>query len=303
MGGWEGSARAIPSFESPNWRLPNPDRPYEMTSGTVFYDSQFSQFALYDLTFRPSNPDQLDVPDLNSTGERLEFDSTFDITYTAVVSRGTEPPHPVSGIGTARAVGVTRPDVNPPFTFPHPQVFDTEIVSLNLFSSSPIPELVLRESPTLRSSGVTIREDPCPFCAAPFSHWIISSYFDVFTEMSFDGGTTWSAGSKLIHVEQAPDGFPPGDYNRDNVVNAGDYVTWRSSIGQIGAGLAADGNWSGKVDAGDYEVWRANFGRSNLVYSSAAASPEPTSAWLLLLGGITSVLSVRRFHVVGRFDN
>jgi hypothetical protein len=29
------SAHAIPSFQSPDWRLPNPARPYEMTSGTV----------------------------------------------------------------------------------------------------------------------------------------------------------------------------------------------------------------------------------------------------------------------------
>ena len=121
---------------------------------------------------------------------------------------------------------------------------------------------MFRESPTLRSTGVTIREDPCPVCAAPFTHWIISSYFDVFTEVSLDGGVTWSAGNSAIHVEQAPDGFPPGDYNKDKVVDASDYVAWQSALGQIGAGLAADGNWSGRVDQGDYDVWRANFGRT-----------------------------------------
>jgi hypothetical protein len=286
-------AEAIPSFESPDWRLPNPDRPYEMTSGTVLYDGQF---ALYDLEFRPKQPDQLEIPSFNQDGTRFEFDSTFDITYTAVISRGTQPPHPISGIGTARAVGVSRLDVNPPFTSPHPQVFDTELLSLNVLGLSPIPDVMFRESPTLRSTGVTIREDPCPVCAAPFTHWIISSYFDIFTEMSFDGGVTWSAASDLIHVEQAPDGLPPGDFNQDKVVDASDYITWKTTLGQIGAGLAADGNWSGKVDQGDYNVWRANFGRtaSGVAFANDFSSaPEPASS-VLLIGAVACVLTQRR---------
>ena len=286
-------AKAIPSFESPEWRLPNPDRPYEMTSGTVLYDAQF---ALYDLEFRPSHPSQLDTPALSSDGSRLEFDSTFDINYTAVITRGTEPPHPVSGIGTARAVGVSRLDVNPPFTFPHPQVFDTELVSLNLFGLSPIPDVMFRESPTLRSTGVTIREDPCPVCAAPFTHWIISSYFDIYAEMSFNGGATWSPASDLIHVEQAPDGFPPGDYNHDKAVDASDYVAWKSALGQIGAGLAADGDWSGKVDQGDYDVWRANFGRTAPAVVSASdlsSVPEPAACGIAM-GAVALLLLLRR---------
>ena len=286
-------ARAIPSFQSPDWRLPNPDRPYEMTSGTVVHDGHF---PVYDLEFRPSKPDQLDIPSLTKDGTRFEFDSTFDITYTAVITIGTEPPHPVSGVGTARAVGVSRLDVNPPFTSPHPQVFDTELVSLNLFGLSPIPEVMFRESPTLRSSGVTIREDPCPVCAAPFTHWIISSYFDVFTEVSLDGGVTWSAGNRAIHVEQAPDGFPPGDYNKDKVVDASDYVAWQSALGEIGAGLAADGNWSGRVDQGDYDVWRANFGRTaqTVAFSNDFSSvPEPATC-VLVASAVASILIRRR---------
>jgi hypothetical protein len=287
-------AEAIPSFESPDWRLPNPHRPYEMTSGTVLYDRQF---ALCDLEFRPKNPDQLEIPSSTKDGTRFKFDSTFEITYTAVITIGTEPPHPVSGIGTARAVGVSRLDVHPPFTSPHPQVFDTELLSLNLFGLSPIPEVMFRESPTLRSTGVTIREDPCPVCAAPFTHWIISSYFDIFTEMSFDGGVSWSAASDLIHVEQAPDGLPPGDYNKDKVVDASDYVAWKTALGQIGAGLAADGDWSGRVDEGDYDVWRANFGRTApaaVLFGDSTSVPEPATCLLLVMGAAISMRGRRR---------
>ena len=79
-----------------------------------------------------------------------------------------------------------------------------------------------------------------------------------------------------------------GDYNGNGVVDAADYVLWRKSLGQSGAGLAADGNGNGVVDAPDYDFWRARFG--NVVAPGAgvgeiaAAVPEPATAMLLLAG-------------------
>jgi hypothetical protein len=288
------SARAIPSFQSPDWRLPNPDRPYEMTSGTVGYEE--SLFSLYDLTIEIANPSQLDTPSHRSDDRRLEFDSTFDVNFEAIVSRSLEPAHPVIGNGTARVVGITRSDTNPPHTYPHPQVFDTELVSMTLhfFDTSPALDVLLRESPTLQSYGVTIREDPCPMCAAPFTHWIISSFLDLYSEVSVDGGASWHAASDLIHLEQAPDGFPPGDYNKNGIVDSSDYIVWRSTLGEIGAGLAADGDWSGKVDSGDLDVWRLNYGQTSASGSGqTAASPEPSSFTLVMLG---LVLLARRIR-------
>ena len=61
------SAAAIPAFNSIDIRLPNPDRPYEMTSGTAFYQAP-PYFALYDLEFQPSNPSQLDIPSRRDDG-------------------------------------------------------------------------------------------------------------------------------------------------------------------------------------------------------------------------------------------
>jgi hypothetical protein len=76
-----------------------------------------------------------------------------------------------------------------------------------------------------------------------------------------------------------------GDYNRNGVVDAADYVVWRNTLGQTATGLLADGNGNGVVDAGDYNVWRANFGRSvgGVGVGSAAlgAVPEPAS-WVML---------------------
>jgi len=49
-----------------------------------------------------------------------------------------------------------------------------------------------------------------------------------------------------------------GDYNHDHVVNAADYTVWRNTLGQVGAGLAADGNFNGMIDNDDYDVWKLN---------------------------------------------
>ena len=38
-----------------------------------------------------------------------------------------------------------------------------------------------------------------------------------------------------------------GDYNKNGVVNAADYVVWRNSMGQTGWGLAADGDLNGSA--------------------------------------------------------
>ncbi len=47
-----------------------------------------------------------------------------------------------------------------------------------------------------------------------------------------------------------------GDYNHNGVVDAGDYVVWRKSVGQSGSALAADSNGDGVVDSNDYNFWR-----------------------------------------------
>jgi hypothetical protein len=52
-----------------------------------------------------------------------------------------------------------------------------------------------------------------------------------------------------------------GDYNRDGLVSASDYVLWRNSEGDTVTPFAgADGNGNGLVDQADYQVWRENFG-------------------------------------------
>lgn len=61
----------------------------------------------------------------------------------------------------------------------------------------------------------------------------------------------------------------PGDYNGNGHVDPADYVVWRNTNGQAGAGLPADGNGDGFVNSADYDFWRARFGQSA---SGSAAS-------------------------------
>jgi hypothetical protein len=78
-----------------------------------------------------------------------------------------------------------------------------------------------------------------------------------------------------------------GDYNQNGAVDAADYAVWRSTLGQAGAGLAADGDASGTIDQADYDIWRAHFGTTAgsaaiaLGFAerpaSNAAVPEPST--------------------------
>src|SRR4051794_32651620 len=104
-----------------------------------------------------------------------------------------------------------------------------------------------------------------------------------------------------------------GDYNRNGIVDAADFVVWRKTLGKTGSGLAADGNGSNSIDAGDYGVWRTRFGPTTTAAQSSASNvPELNGAYLFLTGAIfvatirvgsrvgRSISSVRRYHAETR---
>ena len=80
--------------------------------------------------------------------------------------------------------------------------FDTEILQMDLSGSGSFGPIMLRECPTKQSLGKhTIRSDP--------RGYRISSFFDVFTELSTDGGVTWIAADRSIRVQaNAPPAAP-----------------------------------------------------------------------------------------------
>jgi hypothetical protein len=64
-----------------------------------------------------------------------------------------------------------------------------------------------------------------------------------------------------------------GDYNANGEVDAADYVLWRKSVGQAGAGLAADGNGDGSVNQSDHDHWRGEFGNVLQMQSAMFLTP------------------------------
>lgn len=84
-----------------------------------------------------------------------------------------------------------------------------------------------------------------------------------------------------------------GDYNLDGVVDAADYLVWKTAFGlnHETALVPADGNGDGVVDAADYTIWRNNLGATAsvpLASLNAAQVPEPGS--FVLIVGIASAL-------------
>jgi hypothetical protein len=107
----------------------------------------------------------------------------------------------------------------------------------------------------------------------------------------------------------------PGDYNADGHVDAGDYVTWRNTLGDSGKFLAADGDGDEEIDIGDYAFWKLHYGdpnggvgglatfsgSPNPLSPSDAAVPEPTAAGLCGLA-IVSLLGLRNVCFAIRTD-
>jgi ELWxxDGT repeat protein len=68
---------------------------------------------------------------------------------------------------------------------------------------------------------------------------------------------------------------PVGDYSRNGLVDAADYVLWRNTLGST-TDLQANGDNTGAsagvIDQADYTVWRNNFGNATPAAVSAALS-------------------------------
>jgi hypothetical protein len=74
--------------------------------------------------------------------------------------------------------------------------FDTEMIQLTLSGASPLGPLMIRESPTLISPGRNTISD------LGGGQFMMDSFFDVFTELSVDGGKAWypSTGSTRFQL-------------------------------------------------------------------------------------------------------
>jgi hypothetical protein len=99
------------------------------------------------------------------------------------------------------------------------------------------------------------------------------------------GGMQWDVDVNATNVSLTV--VATGDFDGNSIVDAGDYVVWRKSLGQNGAGLAADATGDGAVDAADYNFWRARLGAIITAGSGlggGAAVPEPAALALSIVG-------------------
>lgn len=75
--------------------------------------------------------------------------------------------------------------------------WNTEIVSMAMTGSIGGVDILIRESPTLSSIGITSVESG--------SNFRIDSFFDVFTELSVDGGQTWMPSEGSCRMTLVPE--------------------------------------------------------------------------------------------------
>ena len=124
----------------------------------------------------------------------------------------------------------------------------------------------------------------------------VENTFESTVLPTLEEGLSWSVeyGSNYVLLAvQAAATLLPGDYNRDGVVNAADYVLWRDTLGSMDS-LDADGNLSGTVDEGDFPVWSANFGNANSSGNgteSFATSSVPEPGMLSITVLVVTLLS------------
>jgi len=79
-------------------------------------------------------------------------------------------------------------------------MYSTEMLGLNVSGGALPPGVMLRESPTLASTGETTIAD------LGDGDFRIDSFFDVFTELSLDDGMTWMPSTEpAVHMSVTPE--------------------------------------------------------------------------------------------------
>ena len=124
-----------------------------------------------------------------------QVDSFFDI-FTEI---SLEVPGSTTAIRespTRQSIGFTDNSSSLP---PDQRAIDTEMLQLDLSGGTMPPGVMIRESPTKQSLGRTSITD------IGGGQFQIHSFFDVFTELSIDGGQTWTPASGPLHLTGVPE--------------------------------------------------------------------------------------------------
>jgi hypothetical protein len=107
--------------------------------------------------------------------ENASFSSNLDVIGD-VIPLANDLPSSSTGTGAMVTLGKTGNVIG---------TFQTELLSLNLSGATPLGPFLVRESPTLASTGQTAITD------LGGGSYRIDSFFDVFMEVSIDNGANW----------------------------------------------------------------------------------------------------------------
>jgi hypothetical protein len=196
-------------------------KPVSCANGTHLRNLKLGSFAT---TQAP--PDAACDPQTQTTACTAECEVSTDdgATWTPVTCDASVTVH----IGRVPAI----PDADGVY-------YDTEMLALNLSGGNLPTNLRMRESPTQASPGRTsIR-------ALPTGGYHIDSFFDIFTEISVDGGGTWTPAPEPAELVMRAK--PTACFSRSNwVTPALEYRTrdnqlfcWGGDVGLAGLSLGA----------------------------------------------------------------
>jgi hypothetical protein len=151
----------------------------------VFYGG--GEFGLLDLTMQnPSNH----MPLLPETS--FHIDSFFDIYAQSYFD----------GYGTFPIEATPNVSINVNYTG-QTGTFQTEILSMDIFGNTPMGQIIIRESPYVHSYGQTIIQD-LGGGGGGGGGYQIDSFFDIYTELSVDGGYSWLPCDMPMHLDLEP---------------------------------------------------------------------------------------------------
>jgi hypothetical protein len=249
-------------------RIRNSTKALAVIAAALTCDRADAFFHLWRFSEFFSNADgSVQFVELFTTGTGEVFAQGSQIRSASTNKTFTFPSN-LSGSTTNKRLLIATPNfgsltgaVMPDFTLPSTSFFNPASDTLTLIAGSPVDSRTITSLPT---DGVTSRIYP-------------SNTLATNSPTNFAGAT----GS----VNLAPPPSPTGDYNRNGVVDAADYVAWRDTLGQnVSMGTGADGSGNGSVDAADYDFWRARFGNMAPGIASGAAVAEPVTVALFLVG-------------------
>jgi hypothetical protein len=119
-------------------------------------------------------------------------DSFFDVFTELALTPPVGPPITATP-GSAETIHITAHSPG------SPQLYDTEMLQMDLSGGGLPAGVMIRESPTLASTGGSSITD------LGGGQFHISSFFDIFTELTIDGGQTWVPADGPLHVDGTPE--------------------------------------------------------------------------------------------------